>query len=259
MFGDNMKICYDALEGIHLTSNGVFLKNDRDSYIYMGSCKHCGDPYLTIKHRPSKFCDRSCAQIGREFSTITKKRISKSKKGKATKHGAYLLGLAAYDTYAHRLWCDKTGYKYIKGVKVLTVGCANCGEMFVPKPVAVVHRIRFLEDKEPCESRFYCSDQCRGVCPIFGQHKYSKGQKSSFEVTNYEHLVWRQKVMENANYKCEYCGEKATDAHHIRPKQLEPFFALDPDYGIACCEGCHYKYGHKDECSSVNIAKVICI
>lgn len=254
-----MKICYDALEGIKLTRNGIFLKNDTDSYIYMDSCNRCGNPYLTIKCRPSKFCDRSCAQKGREFSIITRKRMSEAKKGIPNKHGACLLGFAAYDTYAHRLWCDKTGHKYIKGVKVLTVGCVKCGTMFVPKVNTVIHRVRFLEEKEPCESRFYCSDACRGTCPIFGQHKYVKGQKSSFEVTRYEYEVWRKEVLKRADYKCEYCGEPATDVHHMKPKQLEPFFALDPDYGLACCEKCHYKYGHRDECSTINIAKVICI
>ena len=254
-----MKICYDTLDGVKLTRNGIFLKNDRDSYIYMNSCKHCGDPYLTIKCRPGNFCSRSCASIGKKFSAVTIKRMSEAKKGIATKHGACALNLAAYDTYAHRLWCDKTDYTYIKGVKVLMVGCVECGTMFVPKVGTVIHRIRFLENKETCESRFYCSDQCRDTCPIFWQHKYTKGQKSRSAATVYEYSIWHQKVLENANYKCEYCGKKATDAHHSRPKKLEPFFALDPYYGFACCEKCHYKYGHSGDCSSANIAKAICI
>jgi len=60
---------------------------------------------------------------------------------------------------------------------------------------------------------------------------------------------------------CEYgCGKEATDVHHIRPQKLEPFFSLDPDYGLACCEECHYKYGHKtgSECSTGNLAQIAC-
>jgi len=228
-----MKICYDNLEGFKLTSNGVFLKNDRDSYIEMDSCDRCAEPYLTLKHRMSKFCGKSCAYTGREYSEEHNKKISKSKRDKPTKHGAYLLGLAAYDTYADRLWCDKTGHKYMKGSKILIVACSSCDEMFVPKVSAVIHRVRYLEGKETCESRFYCSDKCKGICPIFWQHKYPKGYTSPFEYTRYEFETWRNEVFKRAAYKCEYCGEDATDAHHIRPKKLEPFFALDPDYGIA--------------------------
>ena len=167
--------------------------------------------------------------------------------------------MPSYETYADRLWCDKTGYKYVQGVKVLTVECAGCNGMFIPKCTNVVHRIRFLEEKETCESRFYCSDKCKAVCPIFGQHKYPKGYKSTFEYTKNEYKVWRSEVISRANDRCEYCGEYATEAHHIRPKKLEPFFALDPDYGLACCEECHYKYGHRDECNTAVISNTLCV
>lgn len=52
------------LEGIKLTKNGVFVKNDRNSYIYVDVCKRCGEPYLTQKHDPGDFCCRSCATAG---------------------------------------------------------------------------------------------------------------------------------------------------------------------------------------------------
>jgi len=254
-----MKICYDSLEGIKLTSNGVFLKKGRTIYVEMDSCKKCGDPYLTLKHRMSQFCSQSCAYTGRVYSAEHNKKLSDSKKGVPTKHGAYILGLAAYETYADRLWCDKTGYKYIKDSKILTVSCVNCNKMFIPKASNVIHRIRYLEGKETCESRFYCSDECRAICPIFWQHKYPKGHESFFEYTRNEYEVWRKEVLKNANYKCEYCGEEATDAHHIKPKKLEPFFALGPDYGVACCKKCHYKYGHSAECNTAVIANTLCV
>ena len=70
----------------------------------------------------------------------------------------------------------------------------------------------------------------------------------------------KKNVMIRDNYTCVYCGEKATIVHHIRSKKLEPFFALDPDYGISVCWNCHYEYGHKTgtECSTGNLAKIIC-
>jgi len=59
---------------------------------------------------------------------------------------------------------------------------------------------------------------------------------------------------------CEYCEELATHVHHSRPQKLEPGFALDPDFGIACCESCHYKYGHKTgtECSTGQLTNAVC-
>lgn len=254
-----MKICYDNLDDMKLTKNGVFLKKNRDTYIYMESCEKCGEPYLTLKCRPSGCCSHSCSYTGRVYSSKARKNMSKAKTGIPTKHGAYILNLPSYKTYADRLWCDKTGYKFVKDVKVLTVECERCKKMFVPKISNVIHRVRFLEGKETCESRFYCSDKCKAECPIFGQNKYPKGYKTPFEFNRYEYMVWRKEVMRRAKYRCEYCGEKAVDTHHIKSKKLEPFFALDPDYGIACCESCHYKYGHSGSCATVNMANKICI
>ena len=68
----------------------------------------------------------------------------------------------------------------------------------------------------------------------------------------------QDEVFRRDNYECEYCGENAENAHHIKPKKLEPFFALDPDYGIACCKKCHNKYGHKDECAAYILSSVVC-
>ena len=36
-------------------------------------------------------------------------------------------------------------------------------------------------------------------------------------------------------------------------------FSLDPDFGLACCKKCHYKYGHRDECSPIQLAQMICL
>jgi len=47
---------------------------------------------------------------------------------------------------------------------------------------------------------------------------------------------------------CDGCGKEATH-----------FFKLDPDLAWSVCERCHYKYGHKDECSTGNLAQRICV
>lgn len=257
-----MKICWDNLEGMKFTTNGVFIKNGRDSYVEMESCAGCKEPYLTLKARQSSYCSKSCTFKNRKHTEEAKKNMSKAHSGEKSswyKHGAWLKNLPSYDTYANRLWCDDTSFEMIDSSKVLKVKCVNCGKYFIPKATIVVHRVRYLEGKESCESRFYCSDKCRGICPVFWQHKFPKGFKSSFEYTRHEYSVWRSEVFHRAHNKCEYCGDIATEAHHIKPKYLEPFFALDPDYGIACCDSCHYKYGHQGECNTGVISNHICV
>lgn len=70
-----MKICWDNLEGMHLTRNGVFVKG-YNSYIEKERCIECGESYLTLKHRQSIFCDRSCSLKRRMVSEETRKKMS---------------------------------------------------------------------------------------------------------------------------------------------------------------------------------------
>ncbi len=71
-----------------------------------------------------------------------------------------------------------------------------------------------------------------------------------------EYNTCKEEVFKRDDGLCVYCGVKV---EHIRPQKLEPFFSLDPDYCISVCSKCHYKYGHKDECSTGNLAQIICI
>ena len=83
--------------------------------------------------------------------------------------------------------------------------------------------------------------------------------KNTFKkYTNEEYETFRNFVLERDSYICQFCGDEATDVHHERPQKLEPFFALDPDYAWSCCKECHYEKGHKDECSTGNLAQIIC-
>ena len=103
-------------------------------------------------------------------------------------------------------------------------------------------------------------DECKQICPIFNFHYYEYNTKIDSLYTSEEYQTWRLNILNREDYKCEYCDEQATDVHHSRPQKLEPGFVLDPDFGVACCERCHYKYGHKTgtECSTSNLANKIC-
>jgi len=135
--------------------------------------------------------------------------------------------------------------------------CKNdkCRKWFTPTNNQIWNRLGAL-GKCGGESHFYCSDECKKQCPIFGIRSDSKINPNL--ATSNDLKDWREEVLKRANYKCEYCGDDANHAHHSRPQKLEPFFSLDPDFGIACCTKCHYKKGHKDECSTGQLAYKVC-
>ena len=266
-----MKICWDNLEGIHLTKNCTLVRGT-STYIYKESCAKCGEPYLMRKDNDSKFCGVSCAHsgenspmYGKTHTIETIRKISKSLSGPLNPNyrgGVHRLGLTTYDGRK-----DSLGpYEEIrqqKGTKVLEVSCAYCNRWFSPTSNAVNNRLKAINRVGMGEQRLYCSEECKQACPTYEQKKYPKDHKpykvsKSIWYTDAELKVWREEVLKRENYICEYCGEKASVAHHNKPKKLEPFFALDPDYGVACCKKCHYKYGHKGECNTANLAHVDC-
>jgi hypothetical protein len=158
---------------------------------------------------------------------------------------------------------DKSNKKEIQ-VHCKNHNCPNSKEQggwFTPNTNQLHERIKAIENARGYgESNFYCSEKCKNECPIYNL-RVDPFRNNEDYYTQEEYQQFRQKVLERENYKCEYCGKKATYVHHERPQKIEPFFTLDPDNGIACCEKCHYKYGHKTgtECSTGNLANKICL
>jgi len=141
--------------------------------------------------------------------------------------------------------------------------CENSKEKdgwFTPTPNQLYERISILENEGLDNAYFYCCQDCKDMCPLYRLHgdPYKTKDTSPLPYTYQEIQILNQFVLEREKGLCEYCGEPATIVHHIRPKKLEPFFTLDPDYAIAVCLKCHYKYGHQGECSTGNLAKIVC-
>jgi len=155
---------------------------------------------------------------------------------------------------------DKPDEKEIQ-VHCKNHNCKNSkekGGWFTPTYIQLYERIRQLENKDGNEGVYlYCWQKCKDECPLYGV-KGDPLKENNLPYTDAEYQTCRAIVLERENGLCEYCGEPATDMHHIFPVKKEPFFALDPDYCVACCEKHHYKYGHKDECSTGNLAKIVC-
>ena len=161
---------------------------------------------------------------------------------------------------------DKPGEKEIQ-VHCKNHNCPNSkekGGWFTPTSGQIYQRVNALEKLYGSDGNyFYCSEECKQFCPLYRMRPSDVLAREHLDkyYTDIELEIFKNEVLKRANFKCEYCGEKATHCHHIRPQKLEPFFSLDPDFGVACCKDCHYKYGHKTgtECSTGNLGKVICI
>jgi hypothetical protein len=137
--------------------------------------------------------------------------------------------------------------------------CKNSKEKngwFTPKNRQIEARIMAIENHSKDNNYFYCSQKCKDICPLYN----SKGGDPFKSENEYikEYQTFRKFVLDRDNYICQFCGDKATEVHHERPQKVEPFFSLDPDYAWSCCKKCHYEKGHKDKCSTGNLAKIKC-
>jgi len=290
-----MKICWDNLEEFTIGERNGQLRKGHYTYIEMDACNNCGDPYLMNTNKPSEHCCISCGKYGSDYShgEETKKKIGlmslgnknrlgtpqseKTKNALAVarknmvgcnhpmwKGGVIKKGVPLYDTYAHQISCiEEVKPIYEDNLKLLSIRCSKCKKWFIPSTQSVYDRMRYIKEQRNSESRFYCSDECKNSCEVFRQQIWPKNnkprRKQTFEEFDENDLkIWREEVLKNSDYLCEYCWEIATIAHHIKPKKLEPFLALDPENGIACCVTCHNKYGHSKECSTWSLAHIKC-
>ena len=197
---------------------------------------------------------------GKKHSEETKNRIRKSKKITINE---------IQKKYPFFFKVEKIRYNPDKPIeeREIQVHCKNhnClnskekGGWFTPTYIQLYERIRALETEKGSDGTyFYCSQKCKDECPLYNLYS-DPLQKTNKLYTQDEYQAWKNKVKELDDSKCQICeSTENIHVHHIIPQKLEPFFALDPINGICLCKECHYKYGHKDECSTSNIAHKQC-
>jgi len=211
---------------------------------------------------------------GKKLSDEHKRKISISNKGKvfSDKH-RFKIRIKSLDSISDkkrksplfskieemRYNPDKPGEKEIQ-VHCKNHKCPNSKEQggwFTPTKTQLYERNRGIEILQNDGCYFYCSDKCKNDCPLYALRSdpYKSIEKP---YTSEEYQTFREFVLKRDDYKCQYCGKKADYVHHERPQKLEPFFTLDPDLAWSVCKKCHYKYGHKDECSTGKLANIIC-
>lgn len=256
----------DLSEFSYIYKRDVFRKGSL-YYKFISQCCCCGKSFFMRLSPPTIVCSVQCSNR----LQIVRDKISKSLTGhkrslseckniskRMSKGDVVCRNIPLFDTYAKQL----LSIDEVRNVcGVLEVKCSLCLQWFVPKRTQVIQRVQFIKGNVDRENRFYCSDKCKTECPVFYKHKYQAGHnvRKSRNITDVGELkLWSQEVLKRANYTCEICGESAEHAHHIQPKKLVPGLALDPENGLALCKKCHYKYGHRDGCSTGNLAHMVC-
>lgn len=153
-----------------------------------------------------------------------------------------------------------------KGKKIgIEVKCKYCNEWFKPTSRQIGNRIKAIEKPMGAiENNFYCSDKCKNQCQIFNIRNDPFDSNNLNIPTTYELSIWsdeifkRQKDMYGYNFctKCQSIEDLAS--HHINPKKLEPFSALDIENGVILCRDCHLNIAHSGTCSTGSLANKVC-
>lgn len=158
--------------------------------------------------------------------------------------------LPLYITFANKLEKYQPVHKIEQDdLELLGVECAHCKKIFVPSRYAVCMRIDSINGMRTGDQHLYCSEECKNLCPIYGQIKYFKNQKVS-KYTRSGQESWANLVKEKDSFTCQYCGisESVMYAHHIDPINNNPIESMDIDNGVTLCKSCHIKVHTKNGC-----------
>lgn len=52
--------------------------------------------------------------------------------------------------------------------------------------------------------------------------------------------------------ECEYCGDEATQVHHLLPFHLRPELECEPSNLLSVCEHCHLRFAHAGDFKAYN-------
>jgi HNH endonuclease len=232
----------------------VIKKTNKRKYgnvVWLCKCS-CGNEKEILSRNLINGSTKSCGCFHKERI----KEANSGEKNTNWKGGVSENDIPLYDTYAHKIEYAEEVRRSIEDKNILEVKCTYCDKWYIPKATEVQHRINSLNDKQQGESRFYCSDECKNLCTIFGKQIYQENHPNKPKRLN--HNNWAKIIKEKFNYTCEICGSKDNlEAHHILPVKTNPELENDINNGACLCHDCHMKHGHKDECSLSNLAKVI--
>jgi len=175
--------------------------------------------------------------------------------------------IPTYNNYAPQLEIYQKVRRNKEDKNVMEVRCKNhkCKEWFIPTIKDVSNRIHAINNNGFGESNFYCSDNCKNSCYIYGKSakslmkddEWRAGRDPWWKEPRHMQGQWRELVLERDNHQCQKCGSKENlKAHHILPVKLYPLESCDVDNGITLCGECHNKSHHIAGCGTGELAKL---
>ena len=152
-----------------------------------------------------------------------------------------------YDTFAHQLeWIEEVR-RDPKNNNALQVKCTelNCKKWFTPTYSQVLNRLYSLSSIDSGGNRFYCSSNCKLICPIFKRIKYPKNFKKDKSRELQPEL--RDLVLQRDEHECQRCGNTSDlQCHHFEGVEQNKIESADIDNCITLCSECH-RMAHEDE------------
>jgi hypothetical protein len=270
------------LQGFRYSEKTNKWYRNNNPYIKIESCEVCKEPFMTRTSSVSRFCSYECSNIGRigegnpmygkHHSKKTRKIIGECSIGEKNgnwKGGYRSKGLPEYNKYAPQLeWCEEVR-RNKQDQNMLEVKCFKCGKWYIPTLGNLNSRIQILKnnDNYQGQSRFYCSNECKNTCSIFGKKIESlmkqdvviSGRISWMELTREVQPELRQIVLKRDKYKCVKCNSiKNLQCHHILPVSIEPLLSADTDNCIILCKDCHKEVHKQDGCKYNQLRMEIC-
>jgi 5-methylcytosine-specific restriction endonuclease McrA len=192
-------------------------------------------------------CSNSCARSGDRNPMFGRT----GNKSGTYKGDYYSNNIPFYDTYASQLKPYEQYKRNNDDPNILEVRCAYCGKWYIPTINEVNNRIIGINGSD--WYRFYCSDNCKSVCPLYRKtseqlikrDKIAAGIILPEELNREIQSDLRKMVLARDNYTCQICGKGGPlHCHHIDPITNNPIESADIDNCITLCIECH-KYVHK--------------
>lgn len=129
---------------------------------------------------------------------------------------------------------------------LVQVKCAYCNKWIDAKRNVIVARLNSINGISPnSDSKIYCSDNCKNLCPVFRMQINERNQANNTSREVDPEL--RKMCFERDNWLCVKCGNNDNlHCHHILSYAHNKILSNDLDNVITVCKECHNKI-HKTE------------
>ncbi len=258
------KICSKCKK--ELTLDNFYLR-DKKKNKYRNKCKGCKKLYNSeyyknhdkeIIEQHKQYYKENKPQIREQQNNYKKSNPKKIKEYKQE----YVTSYSKYSKFSKRLKNIEIIRRDPDNLELLQVKCTYCGKWMNPTYSQAHLRSQTIRGIISGGNNFYCSDECKVLCPTFNKieipddHKritledgLTKIVPKDSNERNYRNEVnpeFRKFVFNLDNQTCLYCGESKYDnlklelhCHHINPRKTHPHEECDPDNGITVCKECH--------------------